>query len=484
LIPPISGYIKIKFRIIITTALSLFAPIFFAQVPNTTSSFEISDLDVSEIGAPILHKKIIIPTSLLSDTYGGDIRMGDLTGDGQVEFVVYRSEDVVHDKGGAKPVFIAAFNQAGEELWKHGSGGIQPTRPGAVTIFDIDNDGSNEIICFWKDKTIPSTPDSMGNLVIQIRNAKTGVVEKENAPTQLTTCKKIDGANFAHLRILAANLRGTPTNQDFVVKVGRKVLAFDQNLNWLWTYNIPKEWSQYGSAASYIPAVGDMNGDGKTEINGAHFVLNPDNGEPIWEKMIGKNNDCALIQEWDDGNIRAFASGFGHVLSMKGDTIISLGEKVVPHGQELRVGDFLPSEPMLEMIIRWNGHSTNVITVTNAGVVKHTWDLNSSPNETGMEAVYWNGPEGTDLLYNGGQLWNGNGTRYAVLPDLPSPIGDKKMGWYHCIPADVTGDNREEVVLYNPWDKHIYIYTPFPLDESAFTGYNPGPRQYNVRLMD
>jgi len=156
----------------------------------------------------------------------------------------------------------------------------------------------------------------------------------------------------------------------------------------------------------------------------------------------------------------------------------------VPHGQELRVGDFLPNEPGLEMIIRYDGHNTGVITVNNAGEVKYTWNLNSSPNETGMEAVYWNGPDGTDLLYNGGELWNGDGSKHSDLPELPSPIGDEKMGWYHCIPADVTGDKREEVVLYNPWDKHIYIYTPFPLDESAFEGYDPGPRQYNVRLMD
>ncbi len=103
---------------------------------------------------------------------------------------------------------------------------------------------------------------------------------------------------------------------------------------------------------------------------------------PIWKAQIGQHNDVALIQEWDNGKIRAFASGYGHVLSMTGDVLISLGKKVVPHGQELRVGDFLPNEPGLEMIIRYDGHKTKVITVNNAGEVKYTWKLNSSPNET------------------------------------------------------------------------------------------------------
>lgn len=468
-------------NLILWSLLALLA----AQVPKTAANQEISDVELSSVGKPILHKKITIPASLLSDGFGGDIRMGDLTGNGQVEFIVYRSEDVVNGiSGGSKPVFMAAFNQAGEVLWKQGSGGLQPTRPGAVAIFDIDNDGENEIINFWKDKSISSAEESMANVVLQIRNAKTGAVEKETAPKALTTIKVIDKAGFPHMRILAANLRGKPTNQDFIIKVGHRVMAFDENLESLWTYNIPMDFISRPHHASYVPAVGDMNGDGKTEVNGGHFILNPDNGVPIWKAQIGQHNDVALIQEWDNGKIRAFASGYGHVLSMTGDILINLGNKIVPHGQELRVGDFLPDEPGLEMIIRYDGHKTKVITVNNAGEVKYTWKLNSSPNETGMEAVYWNGPDGTDLLYNGGELWNGDGSKHSDLPELPSPIGDTKMGWYHCIPADVTGDKREEVVLYNPWDKHIYIYTPFPLDESAFEGYNPGPRQYNVRLMD
>ncbi|MFV2070876.1 MAG: hypothetical protein ACC645_28250 [Pirellulales bacterium] len=32
--------------------------------------------------------------------------------------------------------------------------------------------------------------------------------------------------------------------------------------------------------------------------------------------------------------------------------------------------------------------------------------------------------------------------------------------------------------------RDLYIYTPGPVDESAYTGYTAGPRQYNPRLMD
>jgi len=88
------------------------------------------------------------------------------------------------------------------------------------------------------------------------------------------------------------------------------------------------------------------------------------------------------------------------------------------------------------------------------------------------------------LLYNGGMLWRGTGEPFARLPGLPPLVGPAKMGWCHCICADVCGDAREELVLYNPWDRRILIYTPAPLDESAFRGYRPGPRQRTLRLMD
>jgi hypothetical protein len=58
------------------------------------------------------------------------------------------------------------------------------------------------------------------------------------------------------------------------------------------------------------------------------------------------------------------------------------------------------------------------------------------------------------------------------------------MGWYHCIAANICGDDREEVVLYNPWDMFVWIYTPAPTVHKQYQGYNPKPKQYNARIMD
>ena len=75
------------------------------------------------------------------------------------------------------------------------------------------------------------------------------------------------------------------------------------------------------------------------------------------------------------------------------------------------------------------------------------------------------------------------GALETVSPDLPPPSGGK-MGGYHCFPADVCGDGREEVVLFDPGGDAVYIYTPAPLDEAAYGGYQHTTRQYNARLMN
>lgn len=435
------------------------------------------------IGEPVLYKKLGIPEELLTtsvdedgnrQTFGGDVRIGDLDCDGVVDFLVFRNSD------GTKPVFLGAFKMDGEVLWKVGEWGGQPIRPGPAAIHDIDGDGACEVICFFHKPGVESKADELKDVVVQTRDGRTGVVEKEAAPPELTS-RSGEGANWVHQRILVANFRGTRTPGDFVVKLGDTLLALDENLTVLWTYRV--RWNEYSRCSAYIPSVGDIDGDGKDEVNGGYFLLGAD-GTPKWEKQLGRNMDSVAITEWDGGRARAICSGFGHVLDEEGNVVLKLGGEVVPHGQEARVADFVAERDGPEMMIRYNGHETGVMVVGNDGRILRRFDVNYSPNNTGMEAVYWNGPNDAALLYNGGRLFDGHGVQRYVLDELGKPVGPSRMGWYHCIPANVCSDEREELVLYNPWDRWIYIYTPSPPAPQAFKGYRATPRQYNARLMD
>jgi hypothetical protein len=434
-------------------------------------------------GTPVLYQKITIPKPLQTQSadlvYGGDIRIGDFTGNGQVDFLVYRAAEG-NRQGATKPCFLGAFTSDGKILWQKGDGGIQPYRPGPVAIHDMDNDGQSEVVCFFHEPQRDADPFSLHGVTVQILDGKTGQVEKQKVPEIFSDISG-EGPNWVHQRILITNFRGTKQPQDFIVKLGKTTVAFDNNLNVLWTYFNP--WDEYQNCPAYIPAVGDIDNDGKDEVNGGYFLLD-DDGTIMWEKKLGKNMDAVAIAEWDDGYVRAFCSGYGHIMDKEGNVVLKLGEQLVPHGQELRVADFDSEMPGPEMIIRYNGHKPDAMLVNNNGTVVNRYQLNESPNNTGMTEIYWNGHGKPTLLFNGGVLWRGNGQLFAELPDLPPPVGNKKMGWYHCIPANGCGDDREEIITYNPWDKHIYIFTPAPFKKFMFERYIPGPRQYNVRLMD
>ena len=444
--------------------------------------------------ASLLYKKVSLPDEFVRERTGGDIRIGDLTGDGQVDFLVYNA------LGGIKPCFLGAFSLAGEPLWAvgdrdftaldaDGSGRrlttISPDRPGPVAICDIDQDGRQEVLCFLVDPHVKRTSKwNLADVHIAILDGRTGAVKRCAAPEELTRCDAYaDGEmhvpNYVHQRLLIANFSGHDQPRDFVVKLGCDVLAFNDRLEVLWHYRSKRH--RYPEHAAYIPAVGDLDGDGRDEVNGGHFGLDHD-GSVLWETFLGDNADSVLVDQWGT-EPAAIISGGGQVLDGSGRRLLHLGADVVPHGQEVRCGNLRPELPGRELAIRYNGHHADVMIVAQDGVVLSRFQVDESPNNTGMEIVRWNGPGQADLLYSPAALFDGWGNKTVTFPDLPTPTGGK-MGWYHCFPADVCGDEREEVVLYDPYSDAVYIYTPAPLDESRFDHYHHGPRQYNARLLD
>jgi len=415
-----------------------------------------------------------------SVTYGGDIRIGDLRNSGEADFLVYRSADSTPDERGMKPCFLGAFTADGIPLWSDGEDGTQPSRPGPVAIHDLDGDGRSEVICFFRDKRIRADATHMKDVVIQIRDGTSGCVKHQASPPQFQSCRG-RGPNWVHQRIMVADLRGNGHPQDFVVKLGRRLLAFDSNLEVLWEYESP--WTEYGHCPAYIPAVGDIDEDGRDEVNGGYFLVDHD-GTVLWQNDIAPHMDSVAIEPWDNGRLRAICSGHGHVLDEGGSVIMKLGSKLVPHGQEVRVGRFRSGDGTPQMVVRRNGHSTDVLVVDVDGTVLNELDLNRSQNNTGMEIVYWNGKDAAALLYNDGMLWDPVRGTGIPLPGLPPSEAVGRMAWHHCIPADVCGDAREELVLYNPWTTRVHIYTQRDNSEGSTTSYSAGARQYNPRLMD
>ncbi len=104
----------------------------------------------------VLHRKLAIPGKFLitrkGHTFGGDLRIGDLNGDGRCDFLVYRCNHGAPrgaHMGGMKPTFLGAFDLDGKALWSVGGGGNHPSRPMSVAVKDWTGDGADDVICFW-----------------------------------------------------------------------------------------------------------------------------------------------------------------------------------------------------------------------------------------------------------------------------------------------------------------------------------------------
>jgi len=75
---------------------------------------------------PILYRRVSIPDDFLVEAevegeeiqFGGDIRIGALSGDEQPDFLIFRSAD-----SGMKPCFIGAFTMDAKILWQDGRAG-------------------------------------------------------------------------------------------------------------------------------------------------------------------------------------------------------------------------------------------------------------------------------------------------------------------------------------------------------------------------
>ncbi len=407
------------------------------QAQKTAKEDEEKDLQLK-------NPKMKVWKKIKTDDFGmaRNLRFGDLDRDGNIDILIGQ---VVHhgpkDRN-SELSCLTAINLEGEKLWQIG----QPdpwknhlTNEVAFQIHDIDNDGKNEVIyskdfeiivaegATGKTKYKAATPDSP--------NWKPNMNEHNKFPHILGDC------------LFFCDLSGKGYDSDIIIKDRyRHVWAYDQNLKPLWKIE---------TNTGHYPYAFDVDEDGKDELM-VGYTLVDDNGKIIWDlsEEIQDHADGVAIVKFDsdqEPKLLCAASDEGMFFTnMKGEV---LKHHYLGHVQNPAIANFRDDLPGLEAVsINFWGNQGIMNYYDSEGNIYHEFE----PNQMGSMCLplNWTGGSEEFIVHNPnvdiGGVFDGWGRKVLEFPDDGHPDMCNAV-------MDITGDSRDEIVV---WDPHqIWVYT-------------------------
>lgn len=370
---------------------------------------------------------------------GRNLRFGDLNNDGQVDVLV--GQVVHHDwprNTHAELSCLTAMTFDGDILWRTGKPDPekdQLSNDVGFQIHDLDNDGKNEVVYCM-------------NCEIIVADAVTGDV-KYKAPTPKS---KVEGDTFSRvlgdcLFFFDAEGKGYDSN----------ILIKDRYWNfWVMNSQLRVIWEGSCNTGHY-PYAYDIDHDGKDEL-AIGYSLYDDNGIQLWnlDDQINIHADGVAIVDFDENPgtepvIMWAASDEGYLrLDLKGNIT---EHEFIGHVQNPVVANFRSDIPGLETVtINFWGNQGIVHFFDSDGNIYHDFE----PNQFGSMCLplNWYGDGEEYFVHNAnvreGGVFDGWGRKVLVFPDDGHPDMCNAT-------LDITGDCRDEIVVWNP--NEIWVYT-------------------------
>jgi len=386
---------------------------------------------------PVLWRKL--PTTGFGT--GRHIRFGHLASRDRLDILVAQNVKLLPGNDNYGTIrCLTALDLDGNILWQFGEPSDDPdaailTADLPVQIYDIDGDGRDEVLC--------------------VKNFKLYILD--GATSEVKNCRPLPTKpraedQFGRLvgdAITIANFRGTPRPADILVKNRYKQLwAFDDRLEPLWTHDVGE------SSTGHFPQPYDFDGDGRDELLCGYRLLGPD-GEVIWSLPWGDHTDEIAIGPFDPERpgvqiaLVCGEAGF-NIVAPDGQV---LHREFLGHAQRLSAARFRADLPGLQFYVVTYWGWAGIVSFHDC-TGRKLFELEPTALGSILNPVNWTGrPEELALLSgsvrHGGML-DGWGRRVVLFPD----DGHPEM----CAEAlDLTGDPRDEIVLWDPGA--IWIYT-------------------------
>lgn len=406
---------------------------------------------------------------------GRNVRFGDLNGDGEIDILLGQIVNHGPKDRNSELSCLTAIDLNGKVLWQKGMPDPWKTKltsDVAFQIHDIDNDGKNEVIYCMNQEMI-------------IADGATGKIIRK-VPTPLTPGGKPlpTGHNiFPHILgdcLYFCDLEGQGFDGDIIIK---------DRYNYIWAYNsqLKQLWSNECRTGHY-PYAFDTDGDGKDEIVTGYSLFD-DDGTKLWsmDEELEDHADGVAIVRLKANESPVFvcaASDEGMFFAdLKGNI---LKHHYIGHVQNPAVANFRDDLPGLETVsVNFWGNQGIIHLYDSSGNIYHTFE----PTQYGSMCLPLNWTGKTEEFYvlnanaTEGGAWDGYGRKVLEFPDDGHPDMSYAV-------LDITGDCRDEIVVWNPDELWIYTQENNALDDKDLYSpqrnplYNYSNYQATVSIAD
>lgn len=422
---------------------------------KTKQEIEVAELDVKETETEEMkkHPKMKLWKKIDLKNFGTSrqIRFGHLTGTDEWYVVLAQMQKRVSRDAYGFISCLTAIDLEGNVLWQLGEPSDKTEELGKVSadmafqVYDIDGDGRDEVIVGW-DFEIRILDGRTGTIK---KSAKTPFSDDDDAdligvPYQTYAFERI---NPDGIRI--CNFRGKERPADILIKDRYcRIYAMDEDLNVMWKFKSPTN-------TGHCPLPIDIDGDGKDELLVGYKLLDSD-GQMLWSYPISEDHTDEIVAgKWmpgeDEGHFACVSGTEGFFIGDFYGNIVA--RDMIGHAQRVSIANYCPEREGREIVVTnfW-GHQGVIFLYDCYG--NQIWEMENEMNGNILAPVNWDG-DGTELILTNadakkGGLLNGRGVRAVEFPDDGHPV-------LCCESLDLTGDERDELVV---WDYHsMYIYT-------------------------